>query len=92
MSEVRGKKKCCRRPMGPPINFEQLPDWVPPAQAAQYLRSGVTTIYVLCQRGVLPCRRFGRLLRVSKEALRPEIAPHIPKSALAPRVEELAGV
>lgn len=68
------KAKQGRRPLGPPIQFDELPDWVPPAQAAQYLRSGLTTIYLLCHRGDLPCRRFGRLLRVPKEALRPSEA------------------
>ncbi len=74
MSTKRNGAKFRQRHIGPPIKFDQLPDWVPPAQAAQYLRSGVTTIYALCSRGVLPCRRFGRLLRVPREALRPEIA------------------
>lgn len=72
MNEDKGRKKCGRRPLGPPIEFELLPDWVPPAQAAQYLRSGLTTIYVLHHRGILPGKRFGRLLRISKAALAPQ--------------------
>jgi excisionase family DNA binding protein len=62
-----------RRPIGQPISFDALPDWVPAAQAAEYLNASASTVYGLCNRGVLPYRRFGRLLRVPKEALRPEV-------------------
>jgi excisionase family DNA binding protein len=76
MSHAKRKRKGPRgfRPLGQPISFDALPDWVPPAQAAEYLHSGLTTIYALCNRGVLPYKRFGRLLRVPKSALRPEAA------------------
>lgn len=58
--------------------YTELPDWVEPKLAALYLRSGLTTIYDLCNQGKMPCRRFGRLVR-------------IPKTALAPPVKELTG-
>jgi excisionase family DNA binding protein len=48
---------------------------------ARYLESGITTVYSMCHRGVLPHRRFGRLLRVPKEALRPGVAPTIRPAA-----------
>jgi|CXWL01.1.fsa_nt_gi excisionase family DNA binding protein len=73
MNDTKRRGTRRTRPIGHPINFDELPDWVPPAQAALYLNSGVTTIYALCHRGVLPYKRFGRLFRVPKEALRPEV-------------------
>lgn len=60
-----------RRHLGPSLTFGDLPDWVSPLQAARYLQSGLVTVYDLCKRGELPCRRFGRLVRIPKESLRP---------------------
>ncbi|MCS6262411.1 MAG: helix-turn-helix domain-containing protein [Nitrospira sp.] len=73
MPHVKSASKRPRRPLGPPIQFHDLPDWVPPAQAAQFLRSGLVTVYDLCRKGTLPSRRFGRLVRIPKESLRPTV-------------------
>jgi excisionase family DNA binding protein len=59
--------------IGKKLEFDQLPDWCTAVTVARYLESGITTVYSMCHRGVLPHKRFGRLLRVPKEALRPEI-------------------
>lgn len=69
MPHVKHSRKRNRRPLGPPIQFHDLPDWVPPAQAAQFLRCGLVTVYDLCRNGKLPCRRFGRLVRIEKHGL-----------------------
>ncbi len=67
--------------LGKKLEFDELPDWVTAAKVARYLESGITTVYSMCHRGVLPHRRFGRLLRVPKEALRPGVAPTIRPAA-----------
>lgn len=79
MPHVKSASKRPRKPLGPPIQFPDLPDWVPPSQTAQYLRSGLVTVYDMCRTGKLPCRRFGRLIRIPKEALRPIITDAVAK-------------
>lgn len=57
-------------------SFDSLPDWLSPEEARTFLGIGRTTLYELIRSRQLPSRKFGRLIRV-------------PKNALAPRVEEL---
>lgn len=58
-------------------SFDSLPDWLSPKEARIFLGIGRATVYELIRSRQLPSRKFGRLIRV-------------PKNALAPRVEELA--
>jgi excisionase family DNA binding protein len=53
--------------------FEELADWVTPSEARQYLGLSRSSMYELIHSQTLPCKRFGRLIRVPKSALRPEV-------------------
>jgi excisionase family DNA binding protein len=49
--------------------FEALPEYCTPQQVGAYLQLGRNTTYDLIKRGVVPSRRFGKLIRVPKSAL-----------------------
>ena len=57
-----------REPVTPP-RFDDLPDLCTPEQAQAFLQVGRNTIYDLLKSGVLPSLRFGRLIRIPKQAL-----------------------
>lgn len=52
-------------------SLDRLPDWLTPEEVRVFLRLGKSTVYERLRTGEIPSRRFGRLYRVSKEALRP---------------------
>jgi len=52
-----------------PRRFEELPDMCSPEEAREFLRLGKNGIYELLKTGALPCKRFGRLIRIPKIAL-----------------------
>jgi excisionase family DNA binding protein len=50
--------------------YEMLPDYLTPEEARAYLSIGRTTVYDLVRRGELPAVRFGKILRIPREALK----------------------
>jgi excisionase family DNA binding protein len=50
--------------------WEMLPDFLTPEEARAYLNLGRTTVYDLVRRGELPAVRFGKMLRIPREALK----------------------
>jgi excisionase family DNA binding protein len=50
--------------------WEMLPDYLMPEEARAYLNLGRTTLYDLVKRGKLPAVRFGKVLRIPREALK----------------------
>ena len=52
-------------------NFENLPDWLSPAEVCSYLNLGRSSVYELIRSGEIASRKFGRLVRVPKTALSP---------------------
>jgi excisionase family DNA binding protein len=50
--------------------WEMLPDYLTPEEARAYLNLGRTTLYDLVKRGKLPAVRFGKVLRIPREALK----------------------
>ena len=52
--------------------WDMLPDYLTPAEARAYLNLGRSTLYDLVRRGELPAVRFGKVLRIPREALRSE--------------------
>jgi excisionase family DNA binding protein len=50
--------------------WEMLPDYLRPEEARAYLNLGRTTLYDLVKRGKLPAVRFGKVLRIPREALK----------------------
>jgi excisionase family DNA binding protein len=50
--------------------WEMLPDYLTPEEARAYLNLGRTTLYDLVRRGELPAVRFGKVLRIPREALK----------------------
>jgi excisionase family DNA binding protein len=54
-----------------PTKFEQLPDWLTPAEARQFLRLGKSSLYEKLRSGEIASRRFGRQFRIAKATLRP---------------------
>lgn len=63
----------------PRLTYEQLDDWVTPSVAWRYLGISRSHLYEMVRSGRIPAKRWGiRNIR-------------IPKAALAPHVEELAG-
>jgi excisionase family DNA binding protein len=59
--------------------FDDLPDWSRPMEVARYLHISRSAVYELLRTKAIPSRRLGRSIR-------------IPKAALDPNVQELAGV
>lgn len=53
--------------------FEQLPDWLTPAQLMRFLHLSRSATYEALRSGVIPSRKFGRLYRIPKAAVRPQI-------------------
>lgn len=53
----------------PPLEYDQLPDWITVEELARYLRIGLSCAYELIRSGEIPSRRFGRLVRVPRAAL-----------------------
>jgi excisionase family DNA binding protein len=47
-----------------------LPDYLTPAEARAYLNLGRSTLYDLVRRGELTAVRFGKVLRIPREALK----------------------
>ena len=60
--------KCSVRRTTP---FADLPDWLSSREVQAYLRLGRDAFRARLKSGELPHRRFGRLIRVPKESLRP---------------------
>lgn len=56
------------------IPFDQLPEYLTPDEAREYLHVSRGTIYELLRRNELEHVRFGRLIRVPKSALRKSAA------------------
>ena len=50
--------------------WEMLPDYLTPAEARAYLNLERSTLYDLVRRGELPAVRFGKVLRIPREALK----------------------
>jgi excisionase family DNA binding protein len=50
--------------------WEMLPDYLTPEEARAYLNLGRTTLYDLVRRGEIPAVRFGKVLRIPREALK----------------------
>jgi excisionase family DNA binding protein len=50
--------------------YEMLPDYLTPNEARAYLNLGRSTLYELVKRGELPAVRFGKILRIPREALK----------------------
>lgn len=55
------------------IKFDFLPDWASPKEVQVFLGLSRSTTYELIRCGHIPSRKFGRLLRIPKEALRPTV-------------------
>ena len=51
--------------------WASLPDWLSTRNVQAYLGLGEDALYNRLKSGELPHRRFGRFIRVPKEALRP---------------------
>jgi excisionase family DNA binding protein len=54
-------------------HFNSLPDWLTPQDARQYLRLSKSALYDKIRSGAIKSRKFGRLYRIPKEALRPMV-------------------
>jgi excisionase family DNA binding protein len=52
-----------------PPRFEDLPDMCTPEQAQEFLQIGKNMLYALVKNGTLTSVRFGRLIRIPKQAL-----------------------
>lgn len=52
-------------------SFDTLHDWATLDEAKALLRVGRVALTNLLKRGEIPSRRFGRRIRIPKEALRP---------------------
>lgn len=52
-------------------SFDSLPDWLSPEEARKFLGLGRATVYELIRSQKLPSRKFGRQIRVPKDALAP---------------------
>ncbi|MGH9370103.1 MAG: helix-turn-helix domain-containing protein [Vicinamibacterales bacterium] len=50
--------------------FEELPEYLTPAEAQTHLGLSRGTTYDLLRRGEIPSVRFGRSIRIPKAALR----------------------
>ena len=61
-----------------PVNrftrYEDLPEFLTPEEARQFLGLGKTGIYEALKNGRLASVRFGRLIRVPRSALNPSAA------------------
>ncbi len=52
-----------------PPRFEDLPDMVTPEDAMSFLQMSRNTVYALLKSGEIPSIKFGRLIRIQKNAL-----------------------
>ena len=50
--------------------FENLPDLLSPDELRTYLGIGRTMTYELIRKGELPYVRYGRIIRIPREAIR----------------------
>jgi excisionase family DNA binding protein len=50
--------------------WEMLPDYLTPEEARAYLNLGRSALYDLVRKGELPAVRFGKALRIPREALK----------------------
>ena len=55
-----------------PTAFDKLQDWVTPEEARKFLRLGETAMYERLRAGEIVSRKFGRVWRIPKTALRPD--------------------
>lgn len=53
----------------PPLEYDQLPDWITVEEVARYLRIGLSCAYEQIRSKKIPSRRFGRLVRVPRSAI-----------------------
>jgi excisionase family DNA binding protein len=51
-------------------HLDDLPDWLSIDEARAVLNIGRSSIYELVRSGGVPSRKFGRLIRIPREALR----------------------
>jgi excisionase family DNA binding protein len=52
------------------IPYEELPQYLTPAELQAYLSLSRNTVYDLLRRNEIPHRRFGRTIRIPKTALK----------------------
>ncbi len=52
------------------IPFDDLPEYLTPDEFREYLSLSRNTVYELLRRQEVPHKRFGRLIRIPKSALR----------------------
>jgi excisionase family DNA binding protein len=55
--------------ISPTTPADQLPEYLTPNEAKDYLRLSRATVYDLLRRGELPSLRFGRAIRIPRTAL-----------------------
>lgn len=53
------------------VTFDELPDWLSPAEVCAYLKLSRNTVYELIRTGEIISRKFGRMVRVPKTSLQP---------------------
>ena len=55
------------------LRFADLPDWVRPIDAVRFLTISRSAMYELLRCQAIPSRRFGRTIRIPKDALDPRV-------------------
>jgi excisionase family DNA binding protein len=50
---------------------EDLPEWLRVEEAAAAVGVSTSVVYGMCTRGEMPCKKFGRLLRIHVDGVRP---------------------
>jgi excisionase family DNA binding protein len=70
MAQHRSKRDTPPRPTKPPVRFDDLPEYVRVEDAARFLGISRGLVYEMVKRGELTGRKFGRLLRIPKAALK----------------------
>ena len=58
--------------------MEDLPEFLSPEEFRTYVGIGRAACYDLLRRGEIPCKRFGRLIRIPKSVLHNQDQPHSP--------------
>lgn len=51
------------------VTFDELPDWLSPAEVCAYLKLSRNTVYELIRTGEIASRKFGRMIRVHRSYL-----------------------
>jgi len=67
-----------------PTNWDELPLTLKASEVATVLRCHRNDIYELCARSVLPHRRLGRAIRISRDQLRQFIEAPAAANAISP--------